>query len=312
MIKPRECYALIAFVTASLLTGCAGFQAAPTAQTPRVDAGLAPAAVSGELFVAAGHRIRVYPSGVRDPQPSGTISAGVYDPWMLAVDKGGTLYVQNNNSTITEYAGGNNTVTRTLTEPSVSGPGYLTVDGNGTVYAGNTSSGQVYVFAGSATLPTLTLNASANTGLAIDSKNNLLVGYSYCYSRAKCGTDVEKFAPGSTTGRNLHLELDAGIAGLAVDSKGNLLVGELTKPDGEISVFHPNHREPFRTFTIAEWPWQFALDNRDKYLYLVGGSYPYQDKVYVYDYRTGANKWIVTKGVPGITHGVALSPTETL
>jgi hypothetical protein len=61
---------------------------------------------------------------IRQAKLFGVISSGISDPYNLAVDATSTLYVQNNNNTVTEYPKGHSQPIKTLTEPPA-GPGGL-------------------------------------------------------------------------------------------------------------------------------------------------------------------------------------------
>jgi len=264
-------------------------------------------ASGGKLYVSDFYasQIVVYPASVQNPSPSGTISEGVSNPYNLAVDTHGTLYVQNNNNTITEYRKGRKKVIKTLTEPSDGvGTGIcVTVGNDGSVYSADHYSGEVFEFAGGSTQPTLTLDVNEPFGLALDQKNDLYVGYSE-------GSDspgrVLKFKPGKTTGKDLGIEVQLS-GGLAVDARDDLLVGDQGKQ--LIDIFRAGAKTPFRTIdTSPNPPYQFALDSTETHLYLVSGQ---PAEVYVYDYKTGALAWTVTQGLPGSSgyaEGVAVRP----
>jgi hypothetical protein len=236
------------------------------------------------LFVANSgiSQIIIYPAGVHDPQPIGSISSGVYKPYNLAVDQKGTLYVANSNNTITEYRRGQTIASKTLTEPSGSVTATsLTVGSDGTVYAGNTV-GEVFEFADGNTKPTKTLGVPASVvwSLALDSKNDLFVPWAQIFN----GSGVVKYKPSSKVYKTV-LSGESGI--LAVDLHDDLLLGD----EGGIAIYKPGSKTPFRTIHRAgkKAATQFAFDSDEKYLYLASVDV---GKVYVYDYETGKLAWI--------------------
>jgi len=253
-------------------------------------------------------KILVYPAAKKNPEPTGSISASVSYPYNLAVDTAGTLYVQNNNDTVTEYPKGTSTPSKTLDEPTTGvGTGIcITVGSDGTVYTVDHYAGQVYEFKDGSTNPTTTIDLTEAFGVALDSKNNLYVGWA---SNSSGGPGhVMKYKPGSTKGKDLDITVEYS-GGLAVDAEDNLLVGD--QGNRVIDIFKPGADTPFRTIsTSPAAPYQFAFDKKDKYLYLVSGS---PAEVYVYDYKSGKLKWTDTQGMngsEGYAEGVALSPAQ--
>jgi hypothetical protein len=301
------------FTAATLLCGglLAAFTGCSSAQSASSGAPGLPffeeAASGGKLFVSNFYasEIVIYPAHVENPVPIGTITTGISYPYNLAVDRAGTLYVQNNNNTVTEYPKGATAPSKTLTEPKVGyGTGIcVTVGNDGTVYAADHLAGQVYEFKSGGTTPSTTLHVSEAFGLALDSKNNLYVGWSNSSSGA--AGHVMKFKSGATTGRDLGITVKYS-GGLAVDKHDDLLVGD--QGNNVIDIFKRHASTPFRTIdTSPAYPYQFAFDRVERYLYLVSGT---PAEVYVYDYATGVLAWTVTQGLSpsGYAEGVALRP----
>jgi hypothetical protein len=139
-------YAFGICAAAFMLGGCGGSRPPSTGNFSPVTApGLnsftnsANDATRAELFAGnnAASKILIYQADVQKPRPIGTITDGVSNPYNLAVDQHGTLYVQNGNNTITEYNKGQKIVSKTLSEPGGSSdtPTALAVGNDGTVYA---------------------------------------------------------------------------------------------------------------------------------------------------------------------------------
>lgn len=265
---------------------------------------------SSNLFVSDFYQseILIYPAAIPSPAPSGSITDGISNAYNLAVDQNGTLYVQNNNNTVTEYPAGETSPSKTLTEPRVGyGTGIcVTVGSDGTVYTADHLAGQVYEFENGATTPSATLNVSEAFGLALDRHNDLFVGWAQ-HSSAAAG-HVMEFKPGSTSGHDLGITVKYS-GGLAVDKHDHLLVGD--QGNSVIDIFKKGAKVPFRKIGVSPAePYQFTLDRKDEYLYLVSGS---PALVYVYDYATGDLAWTVTQGLPGsegYAEGVAVSPAQ--
>jgi hypothetical protein len=302
--------ARIAIVAAGILIGLAGCASLPPSNslTPSTLSPLA--AKSGDLFVSDFYQseILIYPSGVHNPSPSGSITAGISYPYNLAVGKNGTLYVQNNNNTVTEYPQGQTTPSRTLHEPTVGyGTGIcVTVGSDGMVYTADHLAGQVYEFKKGKTEPTRTLDVSEAFGLALDPQNDLYVGWSNSSSGAS--GHVKEFKSGSKSGQDLGITVKYS-GGLAVDKQNDLLVGD--QGNQVIDIFKQGATTPFRTLDVSPYyPYQFALDRNDQYLYLVSGT---PAAVYVYHYASGKLAWKDKQGLPGsqgYAEGVALFPPQ--
>lgn len=272
------------------------------------------AQVRSTLFVSNFYDkdVVLYPADKNNPPPSGTISQGLSNSYNLAVDQAGTLYVQGNNNTITEFPKGSRKPSKVLTEPPA-GPGGLgtgicvEVGADGTVYAVDHYAGQLYEFAGGATSPTTTIDVPHAFGLALDSKNDLYVGYTY--SSSGFNARVLEFAPGQTKGKDLGIQVELG-GGLNVDAHDNLLVGD--QGNQVIDIFKQGATSPFRTISTApNYPYQFAFNRNEGRLYLVSGT---PAAVYVYNYVTGKLLWTDTQGLSpsGYAEGVALRPAAPL
>lgn len=290
----------------ALVAGCAS---PATSSVPPADVSLrGDAGGNADLFVSDFYaaEVLIYPAHVENPSPSGSITDGISDPYNLAVDTSGTLYVQNNNNTITEYPKGASSPSKTLYEPKLgSGAGIcVTVGRDGTVYSADHLNGQVFEFLNGDSQSSRTLDVSKAFGLALDSRNNLYVGWSASSSGAS--GHVMKFKHGATSGKDLGITVKYS-GGLAIDKHDNLLVGD--QGNQVIGVFKKHATQPFRMIDVApNYPYQFAFDKNEKHLYMVSGD---PAEVYVYDYATGELAWTVTQGLPGsggYAEGVAVRP----
>ncbi len=202
-----------------------GFGTVPTRPT-RAKSRIAPDVKGEALNIYWGdyynNAIAIYPrSGINPPQ-KGLITKGLSGPERLFVDNALTVYATNvGNNTITAYK-------RHRTRPSlristgVDTPTGLTVDAAGTIYCANTGTKAITVYPKGQTTPSLTIPIPGSPEyLAIDSSDNLYVSY---YG-GPTGTGVMKFAPGSTTGKDLRLDMGGGGA-LEVDRPGNIIIAD--------------------------------------------------------------------------------------
>ena len=293
-------------------SGCSG--SSGSAVEPATVSSQFEAVTEATLFVSNFYPadVVIYPANVQNPSPRGTISQGLSNSYNLAVDQAGTLYVQGNNNTITEFPMGSRKPSKVLKEPPAGPSGLGTgvcvaVGADGTVYAADPYGSQLYEFANGSTSPTTTISIPHPYGLALDSKNNLYVGYTT--SPSGFNARVMEFAPGKTVGKDLGIQLSLG-GGLNVDERDNLLVGD--QGSQTIDIFKPGQTKPSRTIdTAPNYPYQFAFSHDERRLYLVSGS---PAAAYVYDYRSGKLLWTVSKGLSqsGYALGVAVRPAAPL
>ncbi|MGC9992909.1 MAG: hypothetical protein ABSD52_11015 [Candidatus Cybelea sp.] len=308
MQKRSSVFTVTTLLFGGLLATIAGCSSAPGANSIGPALPLSEKVPNGgDLFVSNFYasEIVIYAANAENPEPSGTISDGVSYPYNLAVDQAGTLYVQNNNNTITEYPEGASEPAKTLTEPKAGiGTGIcVTVGTDSTVYAADHYVGQVYEFKNGSGSSSTTLDVSEAFGLALDSHNNLYVGWADGSSGAS--GHVMKFKPGATSGKDLGITVKSQ-GGLAIDSHDDLLLGD--QGNQVIDIFKKGATTPFRTIdTSPYYPYQFAFDRKERYLYLVSGT---PAAVYVYEYKTGKLAWTDSEGLKGsgYAEGVALRP----
>jgi hypothetical protein len=163
------------------------------------------------LYVAnsGANTVTVYPPGATSP--SATYTNGIGTPYDVTVGKDGTLYVAN---------------------------AFATVSGAGTVTE----------YPSGSTYPSLTItNVGQNAvAVALDASNNLYVAW---YSFYTGGVEVDKYAPGTTTGTNLALDLPTPsfpVYSLAFDHRGNLVLWyeDLYHETKYLATFPPGATEP--------------------------------------------------------------------
>jgi len=200
------------------------------------------------------------------PKQKGQISDGLSSPQRLFVDKSRNLYVTNNGygyavyGDITVYAPGSTSPKLTITD-GVDNPTGLTVDAAGTVYCANvTFPATITEYPAGKTSPSLTIGLQYNPAeyLAVDTSNNL-------YASTLNGTVLE-FAPGSTSGTNLNLQI--GYAGaLEVDRSGNIVA--VDEDASAIDFFPAGQTKPSKTISLnPDYPFALSLSKDEKNLYV--------------------------------------------
>jgi len=274
--------AAAAYLLVMLAAGCSA------AGTPSV--GSAPGALNDNRILAAGHGTLSNASGPHAPgwispdarrhhkrtlfywgnydtstitilsssgTTKGTITSGLYNPERLFVDKQGDVCATNigyngsNKNSITCYKPGHTTPYITITA-GVNRPTGLTVDAAGTIYCANVGNNTITVYPKGMTSPSLTINYFAEY-LATDAQDNLYAA----------GTAVEKFAPGSTTGKDTGLPHYPGA--LEVDKNGNIIV----LYGANLEYFPAGQTSPSKTIPVtAGSPFALSLSGNEKTLYV--------------------------------------------
>jgi len=132
---------------------------------------------TGTIYVAdncGGNDVELYPKGSTTMKSS--ITDGISNPLGLAIDKSGTLYVSNYPASITEYAFGTSTPSKTITGGGLTDPFGLALDKKGNLYIADFGTDAVYELpAGGSSVTNLNLSqAGEPIGLAIDAKTGYL------------------------------------------------------------------------------------------------------------------------------------------
>ena len=191
-----------------------------------------------------------------NPPEKGQITNGLSNPERLFVDKALNVYATNlGNNTITAYKRGAGAPFLTISS-DVSNPTGLTIDAAGTVYCANVGNGTVTEYPKGQTSPSLTISIPREY-LAIDSSDNLYVS---------TGTGVTEFAPGSTSGKDLGLNVGSPRA-LEVDKAGNIIV--IDSDAGSIDVFPVGQTEPSKKIAVTSgFPFALSLNKAETALYV--------------------------------------------
>ena len=132
---------------------------------------------SGTIYVAdncGGNDVELYGKGSTTLQS--TITNGISNPLGLAIDKNGTLYVSNYPASITEYAAGTSTPSKTITGGGMQDPFGLALDSSGNLYIADFGASAVFELpAGGSSVTNLNLAGLGEPlGLAVDQKNGYL------------------------------------------------------------------------------------------------------------------------------------------
>ncbi|MGA8575283.1 MAG: hypothetical protein WB609_06260 [Candidatus Cybelea sp.] len=242
--------------------------------------------------------IDVFSAKGTDPPEKGQITTGLSNPERLFVDKSLNVYATNlGNNTITAYKRGATTPFLTISD-GVSTPTGLTVDAAGTVYCANVGNDTITEYSKGQTSPSLTIPTFAEY-LAVDAQDNLYAS----------GSAVYQFAPGSTTGKNLNLNISSPGA-LEVDKSGNIIA--IDEGANSIDVFPAGQTQPSKKVSVtAGSAFALTLNKSETVLYAsveVSGGFIVQQL----DYPNGTS---LTTKISGTTYGewpIAVSPDSVL
>lgn len=282
---------------------------------------LSPQAASGKnlVYVASDDgsngAVYVYPTKGQAQKPIGAIVNGVSLPAGIAVDSGGNLYVTNTGTnTVTMYPPGQTSASVTYSN-GVATPQDVTVGSDGTVYVANetgspSGAGSIAEYPSGSTTPnrTLTLAGEYAFAAALDASNNLYVSW---FSLSSFAVEIYKYAPGSSTGTNLGLDLPSyvfPVFDLAFDHSGNLVLAVESldhNPPKAIEMFPPGATEPSRTIDeggLVDVVEGIAFPKNPRIFYVASANDHDWMKL---TYRKGIPRDVVNVGVPA---GLALSP----
>ena len=262
-------------------------------------------------------RVDIYPQNADDPQPIGSIVAGVDTPTGMALDATHDLYVGDNETrTIASvrkgvpndvyvYEPGSGTPSETYSQ-DMDHPTDVAVGRDGTVYVATFGDGYVTEFPPGSREPSLHFQAPSGTAfsLALDAANDLYVA---------CTTSnaVFEFPPGSTQGTNLGLVLGGEPHGMTFDASGDLIVAVSKAPNSGsvIDVFPPGSTKPSKQIGGTFQPFMLALDRSQRHLYVADfGSGNHDGGVFEFDYPSGELVGKYSQGGASGAYGVAVNP----
>jgi hypothetical protein len=258
----------IALIASTLVVACAGSPVSSSLPTSNAVASaqvLRQAAKTPLVYVASqnsgnGAVYAFNPNG--DTKPLETIASGISVPTGIALDTSGTLYVANSgNNTVTAYAPGTTSPSRTLSA-GIAAPQGVAIGSDGTVYVANegpnpsAGTGTVTEYPSGTNAPSTTLSLPGCDAFAaaLDASKNLYVSW---FSFSDFAIKIYRYAPGSTQGTDLQLDLKPGsfpAYGLTFDKSGDLLLAyeNLTHgPPKYIGIFPPGAKKPSRKIQEA-------------------------------------------------------------
>jgi hypothetical protein len=252
---------------------------------------------SGNLiYVAAGAGVLIFREE-RNSRPIGYITDGASSPYGLYVDRYGNLYVANwYANTVDAYARGSLTPFATYSQ-DLNYPLYPLVDSNGNLFVGNGGSGAIVEYRhGTTSVSRILQTAGVQVdGMDFDAKGDLYVAY-----RNGSGIgSIETFAPGSTQGKMLGMQLDQP-QGLVIANSGVILAIE-TGAASRIDEFLPGSSTPQLEVAVSQTPVQLAITESESRLFVSTLNGP----VYATDYPLIKPRLV--QEVFGSSQGVALS-----
>ncbi len=298
-----------------MLAGCGGTLTAPTNATQIVrGARIALAVPSHELkqcgwlsgkeqasrrliYVSNGDEVLIFPERPHNPAPIGCIVTPVNSAHGLYVDRHGNLYVANGNNTVTVYPPGSLTASATYST-GTAGPMYPIADHKGNVFV-STGNGRVIEFLRGQSQPYRTLFTPGYEadGMALDSDGNLYVTYRTAYLDG----GIEKFAPGSTQGQTLGMQVIQP-QGILVTSDGTIVVVETGRADG-VYVFAQGSQTPKLKLTVGDTPVQLAITKPEHKLFVSSFGGLGSGRIYVAPYPLNASSHFHVKIVFRLRRG---------
>jgi hypothetical protein len=253
------------------------------ASSQRRDA--APAAKGGALlFVSDVNANAVDIFAQKTRKADGSITSGIAGPDGIYDDASKNLYVTNTGtSTVLAYPNGSTKPSVTYSD-GIQDAVDVVVGLDGTVYAANYdlgSGGSIVEYKKGSTEPSLQIPlATGVLGLTLDASNNL-----YACANTTDGGDggIFRFAPGSSTGKNLGISLGY-CGGLRFDKMGDLVVAD--QINSVIDVFPPGKVIAKRRITTnLVHPYHIAFNRSRSILYVADYG---TKSVHVFKYASGS------------------------
>ena len=201
----------------------------------------------GTLYVAdncGGNDVELYAKGSTTLKT--TITNGVSNPLGLAIDKSGTLYVSNYPASITEYAYGTTSPSKTITGGGLTDPFGLALDKDGNLYIADFGALQVFELpaGGSSVTPLNLSDLSSPVGVAVDKKTGDL------WVTDEGGNKINIYAAGSTMPKQTISGHGSPYA-ISLQNRGKPRAEVVYSDLGNDSVyaFKPGQYTPYATLT---------------------------------------------------------------
>ncbi|MFZ0031828.1 MAG: hypothetical protein WAK84_08140 [Candidatus Cybelea sp.] len=308
-----------ASLSLALLAGCYGnASSSPTAALPD---STHPLRIKEARLIYnssfGGNSIDFYLKGTGPNNPvAGTLSGSFNNPFGMATDRNGDLYVANSDDkNVLVYAAGSTSPTATLDDPNKF-PADVAIGSDRTVYVANGSgpigaSGNVVIYAPGSTSPKATLSDKHFyhvSGVALDKDGNLFVSCN-AGPGINSGTVVE-FKAGSTKGIETRIVL--GFAGgVGFDRDGHLLAIDEEVPS--LNVYNAGARKPLERLTLPGTSEYFSFSEDSKVLYVADFGL---GEIDVFRYRPRALTLVnkITNGIvpSNDNFGIATTPAQRL
>lgn len=267
------------------------------------------------LYVAdqSDNQILIYPESGYNQSPVGKITSGISSPYGLNVDQSGNLYVANQGTkSVTVYAPGSTDPSAKYTE-DLTRPLYPLVDASGDLFVSNASTGKcetatVVEYESGSTKPYRELSVPGHEadGMDFDQQGNLYVVYRRACGRGHPG-GIERFAPGSSQGEDLGIEVHQPQA-LIVDKNDNLILTDTGDRDSVVFFQAGKRYKKFRVKLPADTPVEIAITSDETQLFVSCLS----GKVYETGYPlTASSTWTEYDEDYVTLQGIALSNGQT-
>jgi len=216
--------------------------------------------------------VAVYDAKANDPSPIAIITDGLLTPDSDCIDRGGTLYVADQNGWVAEYARGQTTLLQDITEGSGT-PVACTIDGKGNLWVAALSAVDEYLKGSNQPYKIITDGVAYANSVVFDHAGNMYVGNSLAWEDQQ--SNIQVYPPGSNSPSRTITDGVVWPVGTAVDAKNVLYVTNITDTNeqcGDVEEYRAGESHPFRTITDGiAGPLSLAFNVSDRLYELNGG-----------------------------------------